>query len=94
MQNFSLKNVNPSINEIIHVENDYFPLPSKFEMECGVVWIEDLLVVVVGLLHSPDRFGGMKVASHEELFLDSWWSSKGGSGLDGVCYCFLRVVQI
>jgi hypothetical protein len=23
--------VNPSINEI-HVENDYFPLPSKFEM--------------------------------------------------------------
>jgi hypothetical protein len=32
IQIFSLKNVNPSINEI-HVENDYFPLPSKFKME-------------------------------------------------------------
>jgi hypothetical protein len=31
IQIFSLKNANTSINEI-HVENDYFPLPSKFEM--------------------------------------------------------------
>jgi hypothetical protein len=31
IQIFSLKNANPSINEI-HVENNYFPLPSKFEM--------------------------------------------------------------
>jgi hypothetical protein len=31
IQIFSLKNANPSFNEI-HVENDYFPLPSKFEM--------------------------------------------------------------
>jgi hypothetical protein len=32
IQIFSVKNVNPSFNEI-HVENDYFPLPSKFEMQ-------------------------------------------------------------
>jgi hypothetical protein len=32
IQIFSLKNANPSINEI-HVENDYFPLPSKFEID-------------------------------------------------------------
>jgi hypothetical protein len=31
IQIFSLKNANPSFNEI-HVENDYFPLPSKFKM--------------------------------------------------------------
>jgi hypothetical protein len=31
IQIFSLKNTNPSINEI-HVENDYFPLPFKFKM--------------------------------------------------------------
>jgi hypothetical protein len=31
IQIFSIKNANPSINEI-HVENDYFPLSSKFEM--------------------------------------------------------------
>jgi hypothetical protein len=31
IQIFSLKNANSSFNEI-HVENDYFPLPSKFEM--------------------------------------------------------------
>jgi hypothetical protein len=31
IQNFGLKNANPSFNEI-HVENDYFPLPSKFKM--------------------------------------------------------------
>jgi hypothetical protein len=31
IQIFSLKNENPSINKI-HVKNDYFPLPSKFEM--------------------------------------------------------------
>jgi hypothetical protein len=31
IQIFSLKNANPSINEI-YVENNYFPLPSKFEM--------------------------------------------------------------
>jgi hypothetical protein len=31
IQVFSLKNANPSFYEI-HVENDYFPLPSKFEM--------------------------------------------------------------
>jgi hypothetical protein len=32
IQIFILKNANPSINEI-YVENDFFPLPSKFEME-------------------------------------------------------------
>jgi hypothetical protein len=32
IQIFSLKNANPSINEK-HVENDYFLLPSKFEMK-------------------------------------------------------------
>jgi hypothetical protein len=31
IQIFSLKNANPSINEI-HVENNYFPWPSKFKM--------------------------------------------------------------
>jgi hypothetical protein len=31
IQIFSLKNANPFINEI-HVENDYFPLPSKFKV--------------------------------------------------------------
>jgi hypothetical protein len=31
VQIFSLKNANPSINKI-HVEKDYLPLPSKFEM--------------------------------------------------------------
>jgi hypothetical protein len=31
IQIFSLKNANPSFYKI-HVENDYFPLPSKFEM--------------------------------------------------------------
>jgi hypothetical protein len=31
IQIFSLKNAIPSINKI-HVKNDYFPLPSKFEM--------------------------------------------------------------
>jgi hypothetical protein len=31
IQIFSLKNANPSINEI-NVENDYFLLPSKFEI--------------------------------------------------------------
>jgi hypothetical protein len=31
IQIFRLKNANPSIDEI-YVENDYFPLPSKFEM--------------------------------------------------------------
>jgi hypothetical protein len=31
IQIFSLKNANPSIKEI-HVESNYFPLPSKFEM--------------------------------------------------------------
>jgi hypothetical protein len=31
IQIFSLKNANPSVNEI-HMENDYFPLPSKFKM--------------------------------------------------------------
>jgi hypothetical protein len=31
IQIFSVKNANPSINEI-YVENDYFPLSSKFEM--------------------------------------------------------------
>ena len=31
MQIFGLKNANPSFYEI-HVENDYFPLPSKFKM--------------------------------------------------------------
>jgi hypothetical protein len=44
IQIFSLKNANPSFNEI-HVENDYFPLLSKFEMwslslhhQYGVEW--------------------------------------------------------
>jgi hypothetical protein len=32
IQIFSVKNANPSFYEI-HVENNYFPLPSKFEME-------------------------------------------------------------
>jgi hypothetical protein len=32
IQIFSVKNANPSFYEI-HVENDYFPLPFKFEME-------------------------------------------------------------
>jgi hypothetical protein len=32
IQIFSLKNANPSFNKI-HVENDYFPLPSKFKYE-------------------------------------------------------------
>jgi hypothetical protein len=42
IQIFSLKNANPSLNEI-HAENDYFPLPSKFEMiggcKRGMSWI-------------------------------------------------------
>jgi hypothetical protein len=32
IQILNLKNENPSIDEI-HVENDYFPLPSKFKMQ-------------------------------------------------------------
>jgi hypothetical protein len=50
IQIFSLKNANPSINKI-HVENDYFPLPSKFEMlhllmqvllDCRVIFKDNL----------------------------------------------------
>ena len=35
IQIFSVKNANHSFYEI-HVENDYFPLPSKFEMQSSI----------------------------------------------------------
>jgi hypothetical protein len=47
IQIFSLKNANPSINEI-HVENDYFPLPSKFEMHM----LEQHLVYIGKHIHT------------------------------------------
>jgi hypothetical protein len=47
IQIFSIKNANPSFYEI-HVENDYFPLPSKFEI--GFSYIEILVILHVFLL--------------------------------------------
>jgi hypothetical protein len=77
IQIFSLKNANPSINEI-HVENDYFPLPSKFEMKAlgrimfSSTWmfVETLRNYVTKLKHGVFGCGSMLLCQClEELTL-------------------------
>jgi hypothetical protein len=77
IQIFSLKNANPSINEI-HVENDYFPLPSKFEMNNIKILLEDTLSSGVFRLHvtysdghNAAVGGVIDMASHGCPFLDT-----------------------
>jgi hypothetical protein len=75
IQIFSLKNANPSFNKI-HVENDYFPLPSKFKMvalemnwlapliHASLTWCKALLDIVAALVLENNSSMAVKPSSH------------------------------
>jgi hypothetical protein len=62
IQNFSVKNANPSFYEI-HVKNDYFPLPSKFEMQ-QLIWLIDYWSV-----HKFEEFLTWMETKHLEILI-------------------------
>jgi hypothetical protein len=58
IQFFCFKNANPSFNKI-HVENNYFPLPSKFKMIALVVVENMSIVEFLGIrIPRPDNVKG------------------------------------